>query len=241
MPSLSAYKQELDYSYAPGIFPGIECLKYRPEAARRVLIHSDARGREGIDRLIALAEERHIRVEEADRALSRISGKENCYAAVVFSKFSDELCPEQTHVVLHQPGDSGNAGTIFRTALGFGIEDLAMVRPCVDPFDPRTVRASMGSLFRLRLKVYNCFEDYAREMGERGYYPFMLDSSLPMEQAWKEGRPRRASLIFGNEGSGLPDEFANIGQPVRIPSNDRVDSLNLAVAAAIGIYTYTRP
>lgn len=241
MPSLSAYKQELDYSYAPGIFPGIECLKYRPEAARRLLIHSDARGREGIDLLISLAEERHIRVEEADRALGRISGKENCYAAVVFSKFSDEPRPDETHVMLHQPGDSGNVGTILRTALGFGIENVALIRPCVDPFDPRTVRASMGSLFRLRLKIYDSFEDYAREMGERKYFPFMLDSSLPMEKAWESGRPRRATLIFGNEGRGLPHEFSGIGQPVRIPSNDRVDSLNLAIAAAIGIYTYTRP
>ena len=47
-------------------------------------------------------------------------------------------------------------------------------------------------------------------------------------------------VLFGNEGSGLPPEFAGCGQPVRIPSNDRIDSLNLAVAAAIGIYSFTR-
>ena len=48
MPSLSGYKPELDYSYAPGIFPSMECLLGRPEKVRRLLIHSGAEGREGI-------------------------------------------------------------------------------------------------------------------------------------------------------------------------------------------------
>ena len=153
MPSLEAYKSELDYSYAPGIFPSMECLTYRPEKVRRLLVHSSAAGREGTDKLCALAERHGIRIEEADRALGRISGKENCYAAAVFTKFSDTLDPEKPHVVLHQPGDSGNVGTILRTALGLGIEDVALVRPCADVFDPKVVRASMGAMFRLRIRV----------------------------------------------------------------------------------------
>ena len=223
MPSLSGYKAELDYSYAPGIFPAMECLLARPERVRRVLLHSGAAGREGTEKLCAMAREKGIRVEEADRALARISGKENCYAAAVFEKFRDELLPEKPHVLLHQPGDSGNVGTILRTALGLGVEDVALVRPCVDPFDPRTVRASMGSLFRLRLRVYDRFEDYRESMGERAYYPFMLDASVPLAEALAGTVPARRTLIFGNEGRGLPPEFSRIGQPVRIPSNDKVE------------------
>ena len=238
MPSLSGYKPELDYSYAPGIFPSMECLLARPDKARRLLVHSGAAGREGIEKLTALAREIGVRAEEADRALSRISGKENCYAAAVFGKFQDTLDPAEPHVVLHQPGDSGNVGTILRTALGLGIGDVALIRPCVDLFDPRTVRASMGSLFRLRVRVYDDFETYRREMGDRAYYPFMLDASVPLEEALQEKPPRRRTLIFGNEGRGLPPEFAGVGQPVRIPSNEKVDSLNLAIAAGIGIYAF---
>ena len=238
MPSLSGYKPELDYSYAPGIFPSMECLLGRPEKVRRLLIHSGAEGREGIGKLLALAGERGIRAEEADRALSRISGKENCYAAAVFSKFEDALDPENPQVLLHQPGDAGNVGTILRTALGLGVEDVALVRPCADLFDPRTVRASMGSLFRLRVRVYDSFGEYRAEMGEREYYPFMLDASVPLQEALKKPVSRRRTLIFGNEGRGLPPEFARIGQPVRIPSNEKVDSLNLAIAAGIGLYAF---
>ena len=238
MPSLEAYRPELDYSYAPGIFPSMECLLHRPEAVRRLLVHSSAAGREGAGKLTALAAELGIRVEEADRALQRVSGKENCYAAAVFGKFTDRLSAEEPHVVLHRPGDSGNVGTILRTALGLGLEDAALIRPCVDVFDPRTVRSSMGSLFRMRVRVYDSFEEYRAEFPERPLYPFMLDASVPLGEIRKV--PGTYSLVFGNEGSGLPAEFASLGQAVRIESNDRVDSLNLAVAAAIGIYHFRK-
>jgi len=240
MPSLSPYRPELDYSYAPGFFPSMECLIHRPEQVRRVLLHSSARGREGAEKLICLAEARHVRVEEADRALKNLSGKENCYAAAVFAKFADDLRADRPHVVLHQPGDSGNVGTILRTALGFGIEDVALVRPCVDLFDPRTVRASMGSLFSLRVRIYDAFEEYQKDFPTRQLFPFMLDASLPLEEAI-QAVPPVWTLIFGNEGNGLPASFATLGQPVRIESNNRVDSLNLAIAAGIGLYTFTRP
>ena len=240
MPSLSPYKAELDYSYAPGAFPAMECLLHRPESVRRVLVHSRAEGTEAAEKLTRLAERLHVRVEIADKALARLSGKENCFAAAVFGKFSDALTPGKPHVVLHHPSDSGNVGTILRTALGFGVEDVALIRPCVDVFDPRTVRASMGSLFSLRVRVYDDFDGYLAEHPERALYPFMLDGSRSLPEVLAGEIPPRWTLVFGNEGSGLPSEFANMGQPVRIPSNDRIDSLNLSVAAAIGIYGFTR-
>ena len=239
MPSLSAYKSDLDYSYAPGVFPSMECMLHRAEKVRRLLVHSSAAGREGVDRLRALAEEHGIRVEEADRALARISGKENCYAAAVFEKFGDELRKDKPHVVLHNPGDSGNVGTILRTALGLGIEDIALIRPCVDVFDPKTVRASMGALFQLRVRVYDRFEEYRADYPERALYPFMLDASVPLQEAVRN-KPEVWTLIFGNEGRGLPKEFAAYGQAVRIESNEKVDSLNLGIAAAIAIYEYKK-
>ena len=237
MPSLEGYKSGLDYSYAPGIFPSMECLTYRTDKVRRLLVHSSAAGREGVEKLCALAERHHIRVEEADKALARISGKENCYAAAVFSKSEVEPDPEKPHIVLHNPGDSGNIGTILRTALGLGIEDVALVRPCADVFDPKTVRASMGAMFRLRIRIYDRFEEYREAYPDRMLYPFMLDASIPLQEAVKK-KAEKWTLVFGNEGRGLPAEFAGYGQAVRIESNDKVDSLNLAMAAGIGIYTF---
>ena len=240
MPSLTAYKSSLDYSYAPGVFPSMECLLHRPDKVRRLLLHSSAAGRDGAEALRAKAEALGVRVEEADRVLARVSGKENCFAAAVFEKFADSLLPDRPHVVLHNPGDSGNVGTILRTALGLGVEDVALVRPCVDVFDPKTVRASMGSLFRLRIMVCDTFDEYRASFPDRKLYPFMLDASVPLRRA-AETRPPVWTLVFGNEGKGLPPAFAQMGQAVRIESNDKVDSLNLGVAAAIGIYQFMAP
>ena len=217
----------------------MECMLKRPEAARRLLISVKGKDSEGVKKLLALAEEKHIRAEEADRALSRISGKENCFAAVVFEKQAAALKPECDHVVLHHISDQGNLGTILRTALGFGWHDIAIIRPAADVYDPKVVRASMGALFSMRIREYGNFDAYRREFPRHAVYPFMLDGAAQMDDAAKDAA-RPCALVFGNEGAGLPPEFQGQGQPVRIPSSDEVDSLNLAVAAALGMYAFRK-
>ena len=238
MPSLSPYKSDLDYGYAPGVFPSMECLLHRPECARRLLLHSKAEGTEGAEKLTQLAEKLHVRVEIADKALARISGKENCFAAVVFGKFDDPLTAGRPHVVLHHPSDCGNVGTILRTALGFGVEDIALIRPCVDVFDPRVVRASMGSMFQLHIHTYDTFEDYEADHPDRMLYPFMLDGASTLPTVAASHEPLYA-LVFGNEQTGLPHEFAEMGQAVFIPQSDKIDSLNLAMSVSIGCYAFS--
>ncbi len=237
MPSLQAYDVSLDYSYAPGVFPSLECLKLRPDTVRRLLVHSQSEKNEGVRTLVRLCEEMHIRVEEADKALSRISGKENCYAAVVFEKFQGTLPKDGPHVVLHHPSDAGNLGTILRTALGFSMTGIAIIRPAADVFDPKVIRASMGALFSLNVKLFDTFEAYRELCPGHTLYPFMLDGSCPLDEAAKSPRSPYA-LVFGNEGSGLPASFAQLGQAVRIPHSGRIDSLNLSVAAAVGMYAF---
>ena len=240
MPSLEAYGRHLDYSYAPGVFPSMECMLKRPELARRLLISSKGQDSEGVGKLTRLAAEKGVRVEVADKALGRISGKDNCFAAVVFEKRPADLSPDQDHIVLHHIADQGNLGTILRTALGFGWHDIAVIRPAADAFDPKVVRASMGAIFSLRLREYEDFDSYRRDFPGHDAYPFMLDGSCEMDAA-VPGIQRPCSLIFGNEGAGLPGEFQQVGRPVRIPSSDEVDSLNLSIAAAIGIYAFRKP
>ena len=63
------------------------------------------------------------------------------------------------------------------------------------------------------------------------------DGSVMLEEATKKAEQPFA-LIFGNEGSGLPAEFAQMGQAVRIPHNDKIDSLNLSIAVGIGAYAF---
>ena len=238
MPSLESYSRDLPYSYALGLFPASELMKKRPELARRLLISSRAENSEGLAALRALCDQYRVREEIADKALGRVSGKENCFAAVVFDKFQGELTGGN-HLVLHHPGDKGNLGTMLRTALGFGFLDVAVIRPAADAFDPHVVRASMGAIFGLNLRYYDDFSEYAAQFPDHMRYPFMLDASVPLAEGVAQKKEPFA-LIMGNEGSGLPPEFARMGQPVRIPHSDAIDSLNLSVAAAIGMYAFSR-
>ena len=235
MPSLEKYDRTLDYTYAPGIFPSMEALTKAPERVRRLLLDDGAAG-EGIDTLLKLCAEKRVRAEVASKALRRVSGKDNCFAAAVTAKVFSPLTGPK-HIVLHHVMDRGNLGTILRTALAFGYEDVGIIRPAADVYDPHVVRSSMGAVFSLRVSEYDSFEEYLEKERPGALYPFMLTGSCPVETA-AAARPDRFSLIFGNEGSGLPEEFSGMGTPVRIRQTDRVDSLNLAVAAAVGMYTF---
>ena len=75
------------------------------------------------------------------------------------------------------------------------------------------------------------------EQPAHALYPFMLDGSVMLEEATAKVQSPYA-LVFGNEGSGLPPEFAEMGQAVRIPHNDKIDSLNLSIAVGIGAYAF---
>ena len=236
MPSLKPYSQELEYSYAPGLFPSLELMRVQPERALRLLTSEKAHG-EGVEKLRAICREHNVREEVADKALRRISGKDNCFAAMVFSKWQAELRPELPHVVLHHPMDEGNLGTIQRTLLGLGLKDIAVIRPAADVFEPHVVRATMGAVFSLRVKQYDSFEDYRLEYPNHALYPFMLDGSMLLEDAVCQ-RKTPYALIFGNEGSGLPSEFSKLGQAVRIPHSGEIDSLNLSIAVGIGAYAF---
>ncbi len=235
MPSLEKYQRDLDYTYAPGLFPSMEALIKRPESVLRVLLSEKAEG-EGTEKLLALCRERSIRTEYADRLLRALSRKDNCFAAAVTRKYAAPLSGER-HIVLHHISDSGNLGTILRTALGMGYRDAAVIRPAADPWDPHVIRASMGAAYSMRVREYPDMEAYLSENGERPMYLFMLDSSRPLEEGVREAGQRFA-LVFGNEGSGLPKEFASLGTAVRIPQSAEVDSFNLSIAVAIGMYAF---
>jgi len=236
MPPLKGYSNDLPYSYAVGVFPSLQLMAAAPERATRLLLSERATG-DGVEKLRAVCRERRVREEVAEKALSRVSGKQNCFAAVVFEKWQATLRPDAPHVVLHHPMDEGNLGTILRTMLGFGLKDIAIIRPAADPFDPKVVRAAMGAIFSLQVKQYDDFETYRAEFPDHALYPFMLDSSALLETVVGKACMPYA-LVFGNEGSGLPPEFATYGQAVRIPHSSAIDSLNLAVAAAIGAYAF---
>lgn len=237
MPKLEPYSRKLSYSYALGVFPSLMLMEACPERVQRLLLHPDGLKNEGVEKLRALCAQRGVREEMAERVLRRESRKDNCYAGLVFEKFDSDLDPTLCHAVLCQISDSGNLGTAMRSLLGFGIRDVALIRPCVDVFEPHALRSSMGAFYKLRVHTYNCFDDYRHDFPERKLYPFMLDGAIGLNEAAGSAE-KPFTLVFGNEQTGLPPEFARMGQSVMIPQNDEIDSLNLAVAVSVGSYVF---
>ena len=237
MPKLEPYSKKLSYSYTLGVFPSLMLLEARPDKAVRLLLHPAGLQSEGVDKLRARCAELGVREEQAERVLRRESRKDNCFAGLVFEKYESTLDPSLCHAVLCQISDSGNVGTALRSLLGFGIRDVAIIRPCVDVFDPHVLRASMGAFYKMRVHTFDTFEEYRALYPERPLYPFMLDGAKTLNEVAAAAKPP-FSLVFGNEASGLPPHFAQLGQSVFIPQSSEIDSLNLAVAVSVGTYVF---
>lgn len=235
---LKSYKKDFEHSYSFGMFPTLELLEYRPEYMIKVLVSSKAEENQGVEKIKQICSEKGIEVQVNDKAINRISPKENCYAVGVFGKYSPELRGDRNHVVLVNPSDMGNLGTIIRTSIGFGIEDIAIVRPGVDIFDPKVVRASMGAVFRMNFKYYDDFRDYMSTYNH-DIYTFMLKAKMKLHDA-NVTSDKPFSLVFGNEGSGLSDEFLDYGTSVIIPHSKNIDSLNLSIAVGLAEYEFTK-
>lgn len=226
------YEKDGDIAYACGAFACMELLSRRPEAIRALLIRPESLRNEGARKLIEACRSRGLYVQEAPNAIERIAGKENCYAVAAFQKYESTLDPGACHIVLHQISDMGNFGTIARTALGFGYQNIALIRPCVDVFHPRAVRAAMGAVFGLNTEYFESFDAYRARFPAHAHYYFRLRNAVPIGQIAPE---KPYSLVFGNEAAGLPPELELLQTGVFIPHGTQIDSLNLSVAAGIGM------
>lgn len=234
MEPIKPYKKGAEYSYTLGAFPTIELLKCHPECVKEVYIHSTFTDTATIEELCS----RHkIPILSSDKTIARLSDKENCFVIGIFEKYEEELNSEKPHIVLVNPSNMGNLGTILRTATAMGIYDLAIITPAVDEFHPKTVRASMGALFRLRHQCFESFEEYRKKNPKHEVFCFMLTGERQLTVS-DVPKPELFSLVFGNEATGLPDAFASYGQSIIIPQSKNVDSLNLTIAVGIGSYMF---
>ena len=232
---MKLYKKGADTSYTLGVFPTIELLKNRPDLVKRVVVSSKIEENRGYPVIKELCAKHHIPIDLHDPTIAKLSPKHNCFAIGVFKVFHEDL-EEGNHVVLVNPMDMGNMGTIMRTMLGFDVVNLAIVRPAVDIYDPKVVRASMGAIFSLHVKYYANFKDYVKQYPDHELFPFMLKGAKNIHQVTPS---RTYSLIFGNESSGLDDAYLQYGQSVFIPHSQRIDSLNLSQSLGIGLYHFT--
>lgn len=228
-------KKGFEYSYTLGAFPTIEMLKAKPECVRAVYVHSSFKD---TSQLKELCEGNNIELICNDKIINKLSDKDNVFVIGIFDKFSYELDNRKPQLVLVNPSDMGNLGTILRTCAGFGIYDVAIISPGADIFNPKVVRSSMGAIFRVKHKYYDSFEAYRRENPNHEVFTFMLNgkNQLTVNNCPK---PELFSLVFGNEATGLDDSYLDKGTSIIIPQSPDVDSLNLTIAVGVGVFMFT--
>jgi TrmH family RNA methyltransferase len=200
-----------------------------------VYLHSTFTDREQVT---TLCRDLNIPVLEGDKTIARVSDKENVFVVGVFEKYECTLDPTKSQIVLVNPSNMGNLGTILRTAVGFGIHDIAFIQPGADVFHPKVVRSSMGGLFRLRHQYFNSFEEYRKANANQEVFTFMLNGENPLTIT-DCPKPKLFSLVFGNEATGLEDSYLEAGTSIIIPQSIEVDSLNLTIAVGIGTFMFT--
>lgn len=231
------YKHDLDFSYAFGATLTYEILKTNPKIINRIFFNTKTNETDGIVEIKELCESNKIEIIINDKVFNILSSKDNCFVICEFKKEKKELI-NGNHIVLVNPSNAGNMGTIFRTASGFGFENIAIIGNAVDYYDPKVVRASMGAIFHLNIKTYETIEDYIKSFPQQKLYAFMLRKSKSIHEIKKVNN--NYSLIFGNESTGLPDNYSEFCESVIIPHTNNIDSLNLPIASSIAMYEFTK-
>lgn len=140
--------------------------------------------------------------------------------------------------------DPGNAGTVIRTADAAGAGGVVLAGTSVDPYNPKVVRATAGSLFHLPLAVVPEAERAVEAARDAGLTVLAATGSgeTDLDEAIDTGLlGRPTAWVFGNEAHGLPPDLAGLADHrVRIPIHGRAESLNLSTAAAVCLYASAR-
>jgi TrmH family RNA methyltransferase len=177
-----------------------------------------------------------------DKIFSEISDTENSQGVLATGNFLsnniDNLSDnsEQFLIFLNSLQDPGNMGTIIRSADAFNISGIIIGERCVDPYNPKVVRATMGSLFRMPLYFIHDDIGTINSLKNKGYkiYATSLEESTSNYDINYEGK---FVIIIGNEANGVNERLIDLSDMrIKIPIPGHAESLNAGVAASIVMY-----
>lgn len=143
-------------------------------------------------------------------------------------------------LLLENLQDPGNLGTIMRTAEGAGADGIILSRDSVDLYNPKTIRSTMGSIYRMPFLCVDSLEEILPALKKRGIrtYAAHLQGKNCYDQ---ENYQKGCAFFIGNEGNGLSEGLSRRADTwIRIPMHGKLESLNAAVAASILMYEVCR-
>ena len=212
----------------------------------RILVHRSGEGKPMLARAIAATTRTGGEVlEVTGEILEKLSRRDNPQTVIgVFEQRLERLADvmlkgESLWVGLDRVRDPGNLGTIIRTADAVGAEGVMLIGETTDPFGLEATRATMGSIFNVRLAAGSAAEFLAWRKTFKGRVTGTHLSGTHDYRDIDYGGPNL--LLMGNEQQGLPDDLAKVCDAlVKIPMRGQADSLNLAVATGVMLFEMAR-
>ena len=181
----------------------------------------------------------------SDKVLKKIADTETPQGIIAVcemcsKQLDDMLASGKMLLVLDRVTDPGNIGTMLRTADAAGVGGLLLLQGCADIYAPKTVRASMGSLFHLPV-LSGLSEELLVQAARKAGYELLVTCLDGADNLYKADLQGRLAFVMGNEANGVsPALLAAADKRVFIPMQGRAESLNVAMAAGIVMFEALR-
>ncbi|MCW2670983.1 MAG: methyltransferase [Frankiales bacterium] len=225
-------------------------------AERRFVVEGPQAVREALDSLLELyaldltdplaqlAAARGVEVVQVDaKVLEALAETVTPQGLVGVAPLLSAVLPDRPQLVavLHEVNDPGNAGTVIRTADAAGADGVVLTAGSVDPHNGKCVRASAGSLWHLPVVTDADALDTIAALQAQGVRVLAATGAGEADLDELDGLAAATAWVLGTEAHGLPAEvLAAADVRVRIPIHGRAESLNLATAAAVCLYSSAR-
>jgi TrmH family RNA methyltransferase len=202
-------------------------------------------GKRLLDQLSLMQSPPEMLVEVTDEIISRISDTESSQGIVALAvhhpcSFRDLVVQGELLIVACDGiQDPGNLGTIIRVADAAGADAVVILPGTCDPFSPKTVRATAGSIFNIPIIVsgHSEFLDYLALK----VLDLIVTDVRARRSLYESDLRRPLAFVFGNEARGVSETVGSkAAESVRIPIPGKAESLNVAIAAAVCLYETVR-
>lgn len=136
--------------------------------------------------------------------------------------------------------DPGNLGTIIRTADAVSASGVIVGKGCVDPYNPKVIRATAGSIFHVSVVLSDNIFETIKQFKQKQFKIVAADTN-GIENYWQTDLTGKTLVLIGNEGAGLPKEILEAADAVvKIPIPGRAESLNAGISASVIMYEALR-
>ena len=155
------------------------------------------------------------------------------------TKTSSDAIKGKLIAALDSINDPGNIGTIIRNADWFGVKEILLSNECADVYNPKTIRASAGSIFHLSMMIEDNLIRSLSSLKQKGYR--ILCADITGKNIYQYKIDDKAIIVFSNEANGPSDELLNTAnERVTVPKKGKAESLNVASASAVILSELTK-